>query len=215
MSPLPGADKYLTAEKSSKSVDPRVQLANDKVRIEEVLTKYFNTYVPYQAHSWKVRCPFFFEHDDGGIDRQFRVYSATNTGYCFALHGTLTPVRLWSIRGSFRTQREAATALLDTFGVSYREPPYWERVRGLQETIESRPVADPQIMVQAIQYFLRNLEGYEAHQYDTEVLLRVNSILGEVHSICAEARSVEEVEQWYQAARDELRRTISQSFRSG
>lgn len=190
--------------------NPIVKMANTRVRVESVLNDHFGMSVPMDADGWKARCPFYQEHDDGGIDRQFRIYSATNRGYCFAMHNVLDPVGLWRMRSYFPSLRHAAEDLLETYGIDFRPKPYQERMASLL-TFETSFVADPDVITQVIMLYLQRLPFYEERQYEERLLLGVNSVLNEVHPLCESASSPQEVEKWLQKAKTTLQKMVSQS----
>lgn len=207
---LPGADKYRRPDaEDPRWRDPLVEMANAEVRIEAVLNDHFAMGVPFDAEGWKVRCPFAAEHEDGGIDRQFRVYASTNTGYCFALHGVLTPVRLWRLRAWFPSVRDAAEDLLRSYGVEYKQRPYRERMHSLREPTGFR--ADPDAVAQAVQVFLAAQPTYAARRYDDVLLRVVNLTLSDVDGLCERAETLGEVETWWHEARQRLRTLLTDS----
>lgn len=207
---LPGSDKYRQASQSDPPWrHPLVEKANAEVPIAEVLSDYFATPVPAEAEGWKVRCPFAVEHEDGGIDRQFRVYASSNSGYCFALHGRLDPVRLWRLRSWFPSLKDAAEDLLRTYGIDYRPRPYKERMAGLRTG--SAFEVDTAALVQALQVYLVNHPLYEARQYDDSLLRGVNYILNEAHDACAQAERLGDVERWLDEAKQRVSALLRQT----
>jgi len=209
---LPGGEKYLPP--SSSDLDsskpwnhPLVLLANEKVRIEDVLNDHYGLNVPYGADRWKSRCPFAYEHADGGLDKQFRVFSTDNYGHCYESHGHLDPVRLWKMKSYAPTLLDAAKGLLEAYGIETKPKSLDERVADLQKQEEFH--SDPSAVSQALQVFLSRLSGYEDRQYDDDVLRSVNSVLKAVPNVCAQAESQEEVERWFRNAKAELARLIS------
>jgi hypothetical protein len=210
---LPGADKYRRStdrdDADAPWNDPLVLRANRDVALTAVLNDYFDAHVPSDAEGWKTYCPFAKEHEDGGLDKQFRVYTSSNSGHCFALHGTLDPVRVWRLRRYFATMPDAARDLLDTYGVAYRRKPYRERMAELRD----RPAFTiaPTQVVQTFNVWLRAQPGYHEHQYDQDVLRSVNSALSEVHDLCARARDLEEVELWLQSVKSLVATELTRS----
>jgi hypothetical protein len=200
---LPGADKYRRPDDSVHAWDdPLVGRANTEVRVEAVLNDHFAMHVPLEAEGWKTRCPFAAEHEDGGLDRQFRVYSSSNSGYCFALHGRLDPVRLWRLRSWFPSIRATAEDLLRSYGVEYRSKPYRERMALLRQSSGFRVDADS--VVGALRVYLTSQPLYEARQYDDSILRGVNLVLNEVRDLCDRAETLGEVETWLQQSKQQL-----------
>lgn len=176
---LDGAERYARREPEEPRRRQRESLIEkaNQVPIATVLRDFFGTYVPEDlASSWKTRCPFGFEHADGGIDPNFRVYP-TNTCYCFAMHGGMGPVRLVMTQRDLPPTR-AAQVLAERYGLEQREP-YWEKMaRLLVESEASGPnVGSPQHAVEAMQQSLDRLPGYAERQYDEEILTTVEERL--------------------------------------
>lgn len=96
-------------------VQSKVSIANEKVSIVELLNLLgFECQPPSEGRSIKIKCPFGFEHRDFGHENAFRVYSS-NTGFCFAGHGFMTPV--WLAAQSWDVEpEEAASRLLGHIG---------------------------------------------------------------------------------------------------
>lgn len=95
-----------------------IEFANDHVSIVEVLS-HCGIIVPDDipvGGSYKTHCPFDFQHPDGGESAALRVYSGTNSCYCFAESLSMSPTRLWSLHRGI-TQFAAARDLLSSRGM--------------------------------------------------------------------------------------------------
>lgn len=202
--PLPGSDKYRRPVEADDApwLAPIVVKANTEVPFAEVLNRYFGMHVPVDAEGWKVRCPLYSEHEDGGLDRQFRVYASTNHGYCFALHGSLDPVRLWRQRSYFPSHQEAARDLLRAFDIDWHPVPYWERMAALRD--QPPMSVDADTVVSALTVWLNQQPGYDARQYDKDVLTVVNYLWNQVPALCARTNDIAEVETWLDEAKRQL-----------
>lgn len=66
--------------------------------------------------SMKAHCPFGYLHADGGADKNFRIYFAANTAYCFEEALYLTPSILYS-RLHDVSRLAAAKILCDKHGI--------------------------------------------------------------------------------------------------
>lgn len=168
---LRGAEKY----RRQPDVDPRrtaLQVEVDRanaVPIQTVLNDLFGIYVPGGLdRSWKTTCPFGFEHPDGGVERNMRVYGS-NSAYCFAMHGFLTPVRLVQLRSEVG-QKRASGILADRYGLVKREP-YWTRMKQLvaEQSTKVREAGSPTSAVAALQAALERDERYAMRQFDPDV----------------------------------------------
>lgn len=209
LKPIPGLDKYRAPEPERKLTwaDQMVAKANEEVRIEDLLNDHWGIFVPRDAQSWKAYCPLGYEHRDGGLEKNFRVYSESNSCNCFALHGFMSPVMLWRTRvgGSFK---DAALSLLTEYEIEFRTLSYQERFETLQEVSEEKKI-DPEPLVQALKIFLRSHPNYDVRQYDEDVLRVVNLLIGEAQELCSRSTiRKEEVELWYEAARSRLSRLL-------
>jgi hypothetical protein len=90
-----------------------VDTVNDQVPITSILIK-MGIDVPDSSSgsSWKTNCPFEeFYHIDGGRAKSLRVYFGTNSAYCFAGCGYLTPVSLYAMKTGL-SRAEAASMLM-------------------------------------------------------------------------------------------------------
>lgn len=212
--PLPGSQKYRPDQESREKPweDELVVRANAEVSIVSVLNDHFygrDRPVPEDAYGWKVKCPLAWEHKDGGVDRQFRVYSDTNSGHCFAIHGLFTPVRLWRIRTGSPTLKDAARDLLRTYGVQIRQPTYQERFAAIREESQMSLMVSPDGMLEALQVFLGRIPEYGTRQFDPDVLRVVNSTIEDIPGFCDQGPSLEEARQWLRKRQEQLRATVS------
>lgn len=208
--PLPGSEKYRDAPNHQEAPweDELVVRANEEVSIVSVLNDYFHADVPENAYGWKTYCVQKWEHRDGGIDRQFRVYSDTNTAHCFAIHGLYTPARLWRIRTASPTLKDAARDLLRVYGIRIKEPTYQERFTAIREASSRTSKVTPDGMLEALQVFLGTIPDYTVRQFDPNVLRVVNSTVEDIQEFCSRDPSLEEARQWLQRAQAQLRVSI-------
>jgi hypothetical protein len=193
---IPGLDKY-RPKVEDKPVDYFVAMALEKVRIEDVINQYFNPdlEIPYNTTSWKTSCPFQFEHEDYGFEKQFRVYSETNSCYCFKMHGHMDPVSLWQARLPGATRRQAAIALLEAFGIETNTKHWRERFREAQD-LRDEPF-DPAPVKRAFQTMLHSLPDYDKRQFDGDVITDVDTALGEIERRVPEFKSSKQLEMWF------------------
>lgn len=165
------------------------------VSVFDVLHDYFDIDHPRDGGSFKGYCPFGFEHADGGIEKQWRTYPATNTSYCFAGHGSLTPVRLVQIKKDVRAT-DAATDILRRYGLftprHFRER-YAELVREREE--RTRQLGSPAYLVEALRTAVG--DGAENPEAMERVLQRLDEVLAADPTEAA-------VREWFHWARREL-----------
>lgn len=208
--PLPGSEKYRDAAVTETKPweDELVVKANEEVPITSVLNQYFHADVPEDAYGWKTWCVQKWEHKDNGVDKQFRVYSDTNTAHCFAIHGLYTPVRLWRLRTGSPTLKDAARDLLRVYGIRVKEPTYQERFEEIREEASRVRAVTTDGMLEALQVFLGTVPDYSVRQFDPEVLRVVNSVIEEVQEFCSQNPSLEEARLWLRRVQDRLREEI-------
>jgi hypothetical protein len=171
------------------------------------LNKYFKIYVPYDASSWKVKCPWAMEHEDGGLDKQFRIYSESNSGYCFAMHGRVDNIRLYRETHDYMTEFEAAKELLDEYGIEYKRKSYQETFAEVSKASSQR--FDYQDLVDAMKFYLQSFDAYSDVEYDTEVVNWVEAFNQEARIVCARSTELKEVEQWYSRQKEDIKRFLS------
>lgn len=196
MTKIAGLDKYRPVA-TSRPGDYWVQLANDNIRIEDVINEYFNPDlpVPYNSTSWKTSCPFQYEHEDAGFEKQFRVYSETNSCYCFKMHGHMDPVSLWQTRLPGSSRRQAAIDLLEAYGVETKTKDWRERFRETQA--HSKRSFDPVPVTQAFQVMLHSLPDYDRRQFEEGVIEDVDTALREIVMGVPQFSSFEDLEEWF------------------
>lgn len=196
MASIAGLDKY-RPQAVARPVDYWVEMANSKVRIEDVINEYFNPDlpVPYDATAWKTSCPFQEEHADHGFEKQFRVYSETNSCYCFKMHGHMDPVTLWQSRLPGTTRRQAAIDLLETYGIETKTRHWRERFRETQ--MEKEVEFDPVPVIRAFQLMLHSLPSYSRLQFDGDVIEAVDLALKEIAQKVPLFTSVRSLEVWF------------------
>ena len=138
-------------------------LANTKVRIEDVLEKIFHIEAPRDAGTWRVDCPLKYEHGSSG--KSMRVYSDSNTAYCFSHQKQWTPVNLWMLHSGEKRYTKAAADLLDFFGVEYRKPTPEDRWNQLNAVV-------PEINKDKVRnaYFNRLSSHLDAYRQDRQYL---------------------------------------------
>jgi hypothetical protein len=164
---LPGAAKYL-APKDDTRYDERnalVDRANEVTDLRVLLNDLGCDIPDGTGTSWKFRCPFGVEHEDGGMERAARYYADSNSAYCFATHGILTPVRLLSMSEGI-SQHKAAQRLIGGAGIKYG---WRDRFREMLEGADTRrTTASPAYAVTALYVRLRAFEEYQHRQYDPD-----------------------------------------------
>lgn len=201
MSELRGAEKYRRepdVDARRKRGSAEVERANS-VPIQSVLQDVFNLYVPSDLYrSWKTSCPFSYEHPDGGIEKNMRIY-ASNSAYCFAAHGVLTPVRMMQVHYGV-SQSRAARMLADRYGLVKSEP-YWKRMERLvlEQATRMQEAGSPAHAVAALQTALGRVPGYTHKQFDPEVTTAMEAELERLDEVLRVQRDGG-VREWFREA---------------
>lgn len=117
------------------------------------------------TRSVKMWCPFQFDHPNP-LDRNFRFYPATNTCYCFEVHGLLTPVKLIAMSRD-KGYRDAALWLVVEYDLA-RPRPYKERWQQLMLEQEHKPQLDLQTVCAALHVFISSSK-VAPYQFDPEI----------------------------------------------
>lgn len=204
MNELRGAEKYRRTPEDDprrKRLNAEIERANS-VPIQTVLQDVFHLYVPEDLfRSWKTMCPFSYEHPDGGSEKNMRIY-ASNSAYCFGLHGVLTPVRLVQLQVNVNALK-AARMLSDRYGLARTEP-YWKRMQTLvlEQSTRMQQAGSPTHAVAALQTALGRVPGYRDREFNPEVIQAMEAELERLDEVL-EAKREGGVREWF---RDALRR---------
>lgn len=205
---LRGADRfYASAKAKQEALRPQtraeklIERAN-VVSIFDVLDDFFGLTLPRSGDSYKSYCPFGYEHADGGkMDKGWRTYPASNSSYCFPMHGLMTPVRLIQNKYSLRAEK-AAVKILNNYGL-LKPKHYKGRYRELlvaQEQARANKVGNPQHAVEALQAALKQDPAYMLRQFDTDVVQAMNVVLERLNEVAAQG-DPDAVREWYVKAK--------------
>lgn len=166
-----------------------VILAADELPIEEVLFKLFNIYVPLGVEGWRCDCPLSYEHSNPSV-KSMKVYSASNSAWCFSHSKKFTPVTLHQLNTN-KNRLETAYDLLSKFGVSFTPPTLEERwaAEPPQDTI------DRVALQETFANFLQTLPDYATRQYDPDVLDKVNNMQSSV-AVLPDDSDYATIERW-------------------
>lgn len=156
-----------------------IERCDEAINILDVLEQ-MNVDVPRGEYSsWKTHCPFGYEHADGGLDKNFRVYPPTNVN-CFAMHGFLTPSSLYA-RWKGMGRERAAKTLLEEAGLlrykNYREK--WNELAEERDAAREANVAlgSSADLIKALQLALSRNVNYKAVEFAPEVRLAWRVVL--------------------------------------
>lgn len=216
---LPGATKYLASAAVKNSIPPtwaeRLIAKADDVSVFDVLEDFFDIRVPREGVSFKSRCPFAFEHPDGGLDKGWRTYPGSNSSMCFVMHGRMGPVRLIQMRYGLRAV-PAADKILDQYGLS-RPKPWRERYTAVLIEVEqrdNRPVTgDPAHAAEALNMALRKEPLWTTRQFDNDVLNAMEIVLDRLDAVI-ESGDPEAVRRWYDKAEYAMLRIVREGAKT-
>jgi hypothetical protein len=189
-----------------------IEKANEVVSIFDVLHDLFDIDHPREGRSYKGHCPFGFEHPDGGVEKGFRSYPGSNTGYCFVMHGQLTPVRLVALQNDW-SQRRSAEWLLRKAGKLDARPwqERWNEMEAEKAAPKEQELGDPQELVEALHESLRSHPAYPPGGLSPRLSEALETRLRVLERVLATGFTTKEfVEDWYRETKDLLRRVLDE-----
>lgn len=172
----------------------------NEVPIHDVLRDVFGAFVPDGGTSMKVYCPFAFEHGDGGVDKNCRIYPATNSLFCFTMHGFMPPTRLIQIREDVNIWR-AAESLLQRYNIPTGRS-YQDRFQDLVLSRETSRADVPTtaVIVESLHRALRNVEEYLSRQFDPDVTAAMEEELDRADALLSASADMDEIRHWHTSA---------------
>lgn len=161
-----------------------VDRANQLIDIRDVYNNESGFFAPTGEYfSWKIYCPFAYEHADGGIDKNTRMYPPTHI-YCWAQHGKITPVFLHARRNGL-TQKAAAEELLHKAGLlkpkNFRER--WQEILSERGDKVNVRLGSQSYAIDALQKRLALDSDYADHEFDDAVRQSWNYVLETLDAI--------------------------------
>jgi hypothetical protein len=192
-----------------------VEWANEAVSVFDVLESEFGIRHPRTGSSWKGYCPFGWEHPDGGVEKGFRTYPATNTAHCFVMHGQLTPVRIVSLANGW-SYRKAASELLRRAGKLDRRPwrERWGEVQAERAAAETAvDIGDPAELVEAIHEALRTHPAYPPSGVSPVLSRAMNARLEAFEVLRSHGATIAQVREWFDRTKVALRAVLDEEER--
>lgn len=175
-----------------------VALANEKVDIERAC-QLVNVDALLGTKNY---CPFGeIYHADGGRTRSFRLYSDTNSGWCFACSTYFTPVILVSrIRGV--PESDAAEFLLESVG--YVAPDPESRWAAL---MDQGLAFDHAAEREALKVFCARIDpGWESRQFDPNFA----ALLTKCFTPLGKVQNREDLQRWRDTTRSVMSKALTQ-----
>lgn len=179
-----------------------VDLANEYIAISQVLI-LLDVEVPesYSGSSWKSHCPFEdFYHIDRGRAKSLRVYYGTNSAYCFAGCGYMSPVSLYALKTGL-SKVEAASLLLAKEG--YELPSFDSE---FTELLKKETVINKASLREALQVFCKRVVGlqWSTKQFENSVIKGIDNCL----TLLARVESSEEAQQWLNLSKKYMKKIL-------
>jgi len=158
-----------------------LKTANERVSITAACNMIGMNVSDYAAASMKVYCPFGeIFHQDGGMSKSMRIYTESNSAFCFAGCGYFDPVKLISTKRDI-PEEAAAEALLEETG--YVAPNYQDQWDAL---MSEKPVVNTADLAEALKVACsRMVPNWEERQFDELVshkLAQCLDLLRKVHT---------------------------------
>lgn len=186
--------KYLP-HKPLPSTRSLVETADEAVDIRDIL-KAMGGWAPDGPFgSLKIDCPWAGEHADGGRDKNCRIFGSTNI-YCWAMHGYITPTKLYA-RWKGVSRQQAAETLLDERGLLKKKwRTRWqelmdERYQGWDSKLGSQAQ-----MVAALHSKLADSSGYVDREFSKTVRIVWANCLSDLDYLWEQDPSIERLQQW-------------------
>lgn len=188
---------YLPKEDTSKVSETQalIDRANALESTRDLLMSEYNILVPEDgANSIKLRCPYAFEHKDGGKDKGMRYYFDSDSAFCFRDHGVIDPVFIRSMKWG-ETRLKTAKIMLEKAGVFKREH-YSVRMTDMLSAEKTKTLANQPYAFEALNLALRNESEYVSHQFNPKVVSAKNRCLESFNP----AWTLQDIEKWITAS---------------
>lgn len=163
------------------------QMADNMVPIGSLLEELFHIEVPQGAGEWKTNCPLDYEHRDGGMTKAMKVFSESNSAYCFNHNQQFSPVTLWRLfhGESKKNYYTSAKELLEDRGIlqKYLDPDLrWEKMDAPEEE-----EVDEVNLKEALRVYASTLPNYSVHQYNDVVLDKMKELFLQVSKLSSDS----------------------------
>lgn len=175
-----------------------IEEADERVSIVKVC-RLIDMNVPEGGYG-KHRCPFGdVNHSDGGVEPSFRIYTETNSAYCFACRKYFSPVHLYA-EAKDKRRSQAALDLLEFIG--------WKPVSRAQrwaEIIAPEVTVDLSMLALALRtYCARICREWEEYQFIPEV----TELFSKCLALLDRVRTPEDAEQWLETCKQVMRKKL-------
>jgi hypothetical protein len=165
-----------------------IEQANEIVKISDVLTS-IGVYVPDTIRNGgnkKIFCPFGFYHSDGGTTKAMKIYTASNSAYCFSCGKRYEPVTLaaaiWDI-----SWVNAAFRLLEDAG--FKPKSLEERWQDATTKLENKP--DLIALADALKMYCSAIcPTWQTQQLDDIVAMKLSKCLDLLNAVDSDEDAV-------------------------
>lgn len=172
--------------------------ANLKVQISDVLTS-LGIYVPEGLSNKKIHCPFGFYHSDNGLAKAMRVYTESNTVYCFSCSKRYSCVSLaaaaWDC--SYAT---AAFRLLEGAGIK----PKTLEERWAYATTQDELKPDLMALADALKIYCTRFDSWGSLQYTEQVAKKFSACL----EILEMVKTDDDASAWLNVSKQAMSKTL-------
>lgn len=180
-----------------------IAIANEQVSIIKACNMIGMDIPDFSLSSLKVYCPFgHLYHADEGRSRAMRIYPATNSAYCFAGCGYLSPVKLIAIdRDS--SEQDAAEWLLEQIG--WVPPDYVSQWEALTQT--EFPQVNTVDLGEALKTFCARSfpDHWTEFQFYESVAVKLSKCL----SLLRKVHTPDDAEKWMRVAKQVMHQELT------
>lgn len=180
-----------------------ISKANEVVDIYKVCDLIDMDFSGYYGSTAKLYCPFGnVVHIDGGSSKAFRIYSNTNSAYCFACSEYFSPVKLYATAKDV-SYREAAEIILDLSG--------WveETIESKWENLTKEVEYDTSSLPEVLDLFCsRLIPSWSIERVETPY--REN--LAKCLEVIPKIKTQEQAIRWLEVSKSVMRKVINENF---
>jgi hypothetical protein len=179
--------------------------ANKKVSIYLVCSLIGIDTEGREGSSIKTYCPFGdFFHSDGGKEPAFRVYSDTNSAYCFSCKKYFSPVSLYSSATDLKP-KQAAEDLLERIG--HKQPTFEELWSNVQP---KEPQPDTAMLSKALRLYCQRISSdWSRDQFTSEVA----EVLDRCLALLDAVRTTEDAQYWLSMSKKIMAKALDSEVR--
>ncbi len=178
-----------------------ISTANEKISIYLVCSLIGIDVAGREGSSIKTYCPFGdFFHSDGGKEPAFRVYSETNSAYCFSCKKYFSPVTLYAEYKDLST-KQSAEDLLERIG--YKPPSFEELWSNVQP---KDPQPDTAMLNKALRTYCQRIsKDWSKKQFDPTVA----EVLDKCLALLDVVLTTSDAEYWLSTSKEIMRRVTN------